>query len=138
MDKKNEILLFEDNPEDASLIEEMLEKFADFPYELINVKTLNGGLSLLKECPFDVMLTDLSFQDSEGIGTFLEVHERNSRIPIIIFIASNSEKIGIYAVKKGAQDDLIKGQIDGRLLKRSIQYSIEHKKRSNRKYRNCS
>ena len=138
MGEKVEIFLFEDNPRDASLIEEMLEKFADFPYELINVKTLNGGLSLLKECPFDVMLTDLSFQDSEGIGTFLEVHERNSRIPIIIFIASNSEKIGIYAVKKGAQDDLIKGQIDGRLLKRSIQYSIEHKKRSNRKYRNCS
>ena len=49
MDEKVEIFLFEDNPRGASLIEEMLEKFAGFPYELINVKTLNGGLSLLKE-----------------------------------------------------------------------------------------
>jgi CheY-like chemotaxis protein len=69
---------FEDNPGDASLIEEMLEEFADFPYELINVKTLNEGLSLLEECPFDVILTDLSLPDSDGIDTFLDIHARNS------------------------------------------------------------
>ena len=59
MDEKVEILLFEDNPGDAGLIEEMLEEFADFPYELKNVETLNEGLSLLKEHPFDVILSDL-------------------------------------------------------------------------------
>jgi CheY-like chemotaxis protein len=53
MDEKVEILLFEDNPGDATMIEEMLEEFADFPYELKNVETLNEGLSLLKESPFD-------------------------------------------------------------------------------------
>ena len=98
--EKVEIVLFEDNPRDASRIEEMLEKLADFPYEPINVKTLNWGLSLLKECPFDVMLTDLSFQDSDGIGTFPEVHERNSRISIIIFTASNDEKLGFMLQRK--------------------------------------
>ena len=85
-------------------------------------------MSLLKECPFDVILTDLGLPDSNGIDTFLDIHARNSRIPIIIFTASNDEKIGIDAVKRGAQDYLVKGQIDGRLLKRSIQYSIERKK----------
>jgi two-component sensor histidine kinase len=128
MDEKVEILLFEDNPGDARLIEEMLEEFADFPYELINVKTLNEGLSLLKKLPFDIILTDLGLPDSDGIDTFLDIRTGNSRIPIIIFTASNDEKIGIYAVKKGAQDYLVKGQVDGRLLKRSIQYSIERKK----------
>ena len=128
MDEKVEILLFEDNPGDASLIEEMLEEFVDFPYELINVKTLNEGLSLLKELPFDIILTDLGLPDSDGIDTFLDIRAGNSRIPIIIFTASNDEKIGIYAVKKGAQDYLVKGQVDGRLLKRSMQYSIERKK----------
>jgi CheY-like chemotaxis protein len=59
MDEKVEILLFDYNSGDASLIEEMLEEFADFSYELINVKTLNEGLSLLKECQFDIILTDL-------------------------------------------------------------------------------
>ena len=48
MDEKIEILLFEDNPGDANLIEEMLEEFADFPYKLTNVETLKEGLKLLK------------------------------------------------------------------------------------------
>ncbi len=128
MGEKIEILLFEDNPGDASLIEEILEEFADFPYELINVETLSEGLSFLQERTFDVTFVDLALPDSNGIDTFLYIHARNSRIPIIIFTGSNDEKIGIEAVKKGAQDYLVKGQIDSRLLKRSIQYSIERKK----------
>ena len=80
MDEKVEILLFEDNPGDADLIEEMLEEFADFPYELKNVETLNEGLNLLKERPFNVILSDLGLPDSDGIDTFLDIHGRNSRI----------------------------------------------------------
>ena len=128
MDEKVEILLFEDNPGDASLIEEMIEEFSDFPYKLKNVETLNEGLSLLKERSFDLILTDLGLPDSDGIDTFLDIHARNSRIPIIIFTASNDEKIGLDAIKKGAQDYLVKGQVNGRLMNRSIQYSIERKK----------
>lgn len=128
MSEKIEILLFEDNLGDAVLIEEMLDEFADFPYELINIKTLNEGLSLLNRRLFDVILTDLSLPDSDGIDTFLKIHARNSRIPIIIFTGSSDTKIGIDAVKKGAQDYLVKGQIDGKLLKSSIRYSIERKR----------
>jgi len=128
MDEKVEILLIEDNLGDAGLIEEMLEEFADFPYELKNVETLKEGLSLLKERPFNLIMTDLRLPDSDGINTFLDIHAKTSRIPIIILTALNDEKIGIDAVKKGAQDYLVKGQVDGRLLKRSIQYSIERKK----------
>ncbi len=128
MDKKIEILLFEDNPGDAGLIEEMLEEFASFPYELKSVETLSEGLNLLKESSFDVILSDLGLPDSDGVDTFLEIHSRNSRVPIIILTGRNDEKIGVDAVKKGAQDYLVKGQVDGRLLKRSIQYSIERKK----------
>ena len=128
MDEKVEILLFEDNFRDAIMIEEMLKEFTDFPYELINVKTLTEGLSLLKERPFDVILTDLGLPDSDGIDTFLTIHARNSRIPIIIFTGSNNEKIGIDAVKKGAKNYLVKAQIDGRLLKRFIQYALSAKR----------
>jgi PAS domain S-box-containing protein len=132
MDKKIEILLFEDNPGDAGLIEEMLAEFASFPYEFKNSETLSEGLSLLKENSFDVILSDLGLPDSDGIDTFLEIYAINSRIPIIILTGMNDEKIGIEAVKKGAQDYLVKGQVDGRLLKRSIQYSIERKKAEER------
>jgi len=126
--EKVEILLFEDNSGDAGLIEEMLEEFADFPYELKNVETLKEGLSLLNERQFNVILSDLRLPDSDGIDTFLNIRARNSRIPIIILTASDDEKVGIDAVRKGAQDYLVKGQVDGRLLKRSLRYSIERKK----------
>ncbi len=132
MENKIEILLFEDNLGDACLIEEMLEEFADFQYELKVVETLNEGLILLRENPFDIILSDLGLPDSDGIDTFLEIHARNSRIPIIILTGMSNEKIGIDAVKKGAQDYIVKGQVDGRLLRRSIQYSIERKKTEER------
>ncbi len=128
MEKKIKILLFEDNPGDTYLIKEMLKEFADFPYELKNVETLNEGLSLLKDCLFNVILLDLKLPDSDSIDTFIGVYSINSRIPIIILTGTNDEKTGIDAVKKGAQDYLVKGQVDGRLLKRSIEYSIERKK----------
>lgn len=132
MAEKIKILLFEDNPGDAGLIEEMLEESVDFRYELKNAETLNEGLSLLKEKPFDIILSDLGLPDSDGIDTFLEIHARNSRIPIIILTGISDEKVGIDAVKKGAQDYLVKGQVDSKLLRRSIQYSIERKKAEER------
>ena len=58
-------------------------------------------------------MTDLGLPDSNGIDTFLDIHARNSRIPVIILTALNDEKIGIDAVKEGAQDYLIKGEVDG-------------------------
>ena len=89
MDGKVEILIFEDNLGDAGLIEEMLEEFADFPYELKNVETLNEDLNLLKERSFDVILSDLGLPDSDGLDTFFDIHARNSRIPIIILTGLN-------------------------------------------------
>jgi signal transduction histidine kinase len=131
MDKNSEtieILLFEDNPGDAGLIEAMLEEFNDLSYELKNVETLDEGLNLLKGCQFNVILLDLGLPDSEGIDTFLDVHKKSPGTPIIILTGLADEKTGINAVKKGAQDYLVKGQVDSKLLERSIKYSIERKK----------
>jgi PAS domain S-box-containing protein len=128
MAEKVEILLFEDNPGDAGLIEEMLEELTDFPYELKNAQTLKEGLDYLKEHPYDIILSDLGLPDNDGINTFFEIDAKNPQIPIIILTAVKDEKIGVDAVKRGAQDYLVKGEVDGRLLKRSIQYSIERKK----------
>lgn len=123
-----EILLFEDNPGDTGLIEAMLEDFTDFSYELKNAETLDEGLGLLKERQFDVILLDLGLPDSEGISTFLDVHKKSPGTPIIILTGLTDEKTGINAVKKGAQDYLVKGQVESKLLERSIKYSIERKK----------
>ena len=127
MERNIKILLIEDNPGDAYLIKEQIEEFANFTYELKNVDTLNDALSVLKEQTFDVILLDLGLPDSEGINTFLRVYNKNPLIPIIILTGQNDETIWSYAVKNGAQDFLVKGQTDGRLLLGTIQCSIERK-----------
>jgi signal transduction histidine kinase len=126
-EKSIEILLFEDNLGDAGLIEEMLEEFKEL-YLLKNVETLEEGLDVLNSYHFDVILLDLGLPDSEGIDTLVEVDKKNSTTPIIVLTGLNNKEIGTLAVKKGAQDYLIKREIDSNLLIRSIRYSIERKK----------
>ena len=124
MEKNIKILVIEDNPGDAYLVEEQLEEFANFSYELNNVGTLNEALSVLKEQPFDVILLDLILPDSYGVDTFIRIHNQNSHIPIIILTELDDEAIGSYAVEKGAKDFLVKGQTEGRLLECIMQCSI--------------
>ena len=129
MGKNINILLIEDNPGDAYLIEEHLEEFANFSYEFRNVGTLNEALSVLKKQLYDVILLDLTLPDSDGINTFLSIHNKNPLIPIIILSGLNDETIRSYAIRKGAQDFLVKGQTESRLLECIIQCSLERKKR---------
>ncbi len=110
------ILLIEDNPGDAFLIEEHLDEFADFSYKLKIVETFTEALNILKKQPFNVILLDLELPDSGGINTFVRIHNINPLIPIIILTGLNNKKIESYALKKGAYDFLVKGQIEGRLL----------------------
>jgi CheY-like chemotaxis protein len=87
--KNIKILLIEDNSGDAYLIEEHLEEFANFSYEIKNVGTLNEALDVLKKKLFDVILLDLVLPDSDGINTFLRIYNENPLIPIIILTAFN-------------------------------------------------
>ena len=122
------ILLFEDNPGDAGLIEEMVNDSINYSYGLKIAETLEDGMNLLKNDSYDIILLDLGLPDSDGINTFLNVQKESSETPIIILTGLNDENIGINAVKKGAQDYLTKGMVDPDLLERSIKYSIERKK----------
>ena len=128
MDKIIKILLFEDNPGDAGLIEEMVNDSINYSYGLKIAETLEDGMNLLKNDSYDIILLDLGLPDSDGINTFLNVQKESSETPIIILTGLNDENIGINAVKKGAQDYLTKGMVDPDLLERSIKYSIERKK----------
>jgi CheY-like chemotaxis protein len=128
MGENIKILLLEDNPGDAYLIEEHLEEFASFSYEFKNVGTLNEALTVLKKQPYDVILLDLELPDSYGINTFLSVHNQNPVIPIIILTGLTDKTIESYAVKMGAHDFLVKGQTEGSLLGCIIKCYVEHKR----------
>ena len=122
------ILLVEDNPGDARLIQEMLteEKFAIDSLE--RVDRLSKGLDRLAAGGIDAVLLDLRLPDSQGLSTFERIHEATKQVPILILTAFKDDTLALEAVRRGAQDYLIKGKVDAALLVRAITYAIERKK----------
>jgi signal transduction histidine kinase/DNA-binding NarL/FixJ family response regulator len=121
------ILLVEDNIGDARLIGAMLAEPQGFLFSLDCADRLSRALQLLTAGTFDVMLLDLSLPDSHGLDTVARARSEAPGVPLIVLTGLDDEAIGVAAVKMGAQDFLVKGQIDGSLMARSIRYAIERK-----------
>lgn len=128
MEEKINILLIEDSKADVRLIDIYLKESFDDAFTLSSVEMLTQGLELMKKHDYDIILIDLSLPDSSGIGTFKEVFAAAREKPIIVLTGMEDESIGISTVKLGAQDFLIKGKLNQRILKQSINYSIERYK----------
>ncbi len=123
MNKTNNIrvLLIEDNPADARLITEMLRDRKGVDFSVETAGRLSDGIKLLSHSnDIDVLLLDLSLPDSGGIKTFENILDNAGNLPIIILTGLNDEMLAIEAVKKGAQDYILKGNFDGDTLIRSI------------------
>ncbi|MBN1756654.1 diguanylate cyclase response regulator [bacterium] len=118
------ILLIEDDLGDVRLIEKILEKERRTRTTLESTDRLWKGLALISEYPFDVILLDLTLPDSQGINTLLEALAKTSNIPIVVLTGISDERLAVEAVQLGAQDYLVKGQVDGPVLVRSIRYAI--------------
>ncbi len=119
------ILLVEDNPGDARLLREMLAQAAPGQFQLTLVERLGAALQSLGQASFDLVLLDLSLPDSHGLETFLQVRDQESGLPIIVLSGLDDEALAVRAVREGAQDYLVKGQVDGDLLVRAMRYAIE-------------
>src|SRR5689334_11309405 len=124
----NTVLLIEDNPGDARLIELMLAEDPESPFRLSCVDRLSRGLEFLAAEKPGLVLLDLSLPDSHGLDTFDRVFAHSPKVPIIVLTGNDDHMIALSAVKTGAQDYLIKGKLDRELLVRAIQYSIERKR----------
>jgi len=122
-DASMRLLLIEDNPGDARLIREMLRDQADVT--IIHVETLEDGFNACKETSFDMALLDLSLPDSHGVETVLRMSADLPDLPIVVLTGSDDEGLGIEAVQAGAQDYLIKGDTDAKLLRRALRYARE-------------
>ncbi len=119
------ILLIEDNPGDAFLIKFYLEdsvlKFA----RLLHAEYLKTAVDLLQHNEFDVILLDLNLPDSKGIETLETVLKASQGSVVIVLTGLSDEELGLETVKKGAQDFLVKGQFDGKVLTSSVRYAFE-------------
>ena len=122
------VLLVEDNPGHALLLREMLGRTAPAQFAVTHVARLDEALERLGEGPFDLVLLDLSLPDSMGFETFAQAHARMPESPIIVLSGLEDEELALRAVREGAQDYLVKGQVDGNLLARAIRYAIERKR----------
>jgi len=118
------VLLIEDNPGDARLIRELLDE-AGAPFELHNVTRLSEALERLEAEHFHLILLDLSLPDSQGIDSFERISAQASDIPLIVLTGMADEALALRIVGLGAQDYLVKGEVDRRSLVRSIIYAIK-------------
>ena len=123
------VLLIEDNPADARLIEVLLEGVRVANFTLRWEDHLEEGLARLAgKNDFDAVLLDLSLPDSQGLDTIVKVRAQAPEIPLVILTGLDDESLGLSAVQWGAQDYLIKGHADGNLLARCLLYSIERQR----------
>lgn len=121
------VLLIEDNPADASLVSRYLTSNELIKTSLKHCKDMSSALIELNSNEYAVILLDLSLPDSFGLNT---LHILRQNIPqrtlnIIVLTGNSDKKIGIEAIKAGAQDFLIKGNIDSDSLGKSIRFAIE-------------
>lgn len=121
------VLLVEDNLVDARLVTGLL-RAPSAALQCRHVTQLFEALNHLEQESPDVILLDLNLEDSAGYETFYRVQQAASKAAILVLSGSDDEELAIRTVREGAQDYLVKGSFDGRLLLRSIRYAIERKR----------
>jgi PAS domain S-box-containing protein len=121
------VLIVEDNPGDLFLVKEFLKRTSLRAFEIFHADSLEAALLLLSQHTFKIVLLDLFLPDSEGISTFEKVYKLSGSTPVVVLTGLIDEKITSEALNKGAQDYLVKGDYDKKLLEKTIKYAIERK-----------
>jgi signal transduction histidine kinase len=123
-----QVLLVEDNSGDALLLREMFKKEKPGSFQLTHVSSLGEALALLAKGGMDIVLLDLGLPDGHGLDTVRRAHAVAPEIPLIVLTGLEDEALVAEAMKEGAQDYLIKGQIENRALPRALRHSIERQR----------
>jgi two-component system sensor histidine kinase UhpB len=128
MDKLKEILIIEDNPLDTTLLEEYLTLAELSARKKVHAENLTQAIKLSAYTQPDLIFLDLNLPDSNGLETFLSINSVFAYVPIIILSGQADMETALQAIQAGAQDYLMKGDFDEKILRKTIQYSIERKR----------
>lgn len=120
-----QILLVEDNPGDAELLMIHLQRIPHFASQTFVVESLEDALNQLSGKTYDLCISDLGLPDSSGLETVAKLCESHGAVPLIVLTGNNDPEMGAAVVRAGAQDYLIKGQLDANQLSRVIRYTLE-------------
>jgi diguanylate cyclase (GGDEF)-like protein/PAS domain S-box-containing protein len=126
-EKTVKILLVEDNAGDARLLREMLREPASRKYDFVHHETMEKAAAHLGKNPVDIVLLDLGLPDSQGLDAVWRARAAAPRMPLVVLTGRDDETLAAQALQEGAQDYLVKGQIDARGLRRALRYAIERK-----------
>lgn len=128
-DQPVNVLLVEDNAEHVALLQRLLASAEGIAaFRLHPVETLQAAVARLEAGEIELILLDLSLEDSDGLETFIRVLAAAPDLPIVVLSGSNDVALAIETVQLGAQDYLVKGHVDNHLLVRSLQYALERKR----------
>ncbi len=123
-----QILHIEDNPLEAALMRELVSVSIPEQHELKWVHTMGEGIAELATNKYDVILVDLSLPDVSGIETVRTLTPKAGGVPVIVLSGYDDEKTSLEALRAGAQDYLVKGEVSSHLLRHAIRYAIERKR----------
>lgn len=119
------ILLIEDDPGDVLLLQQALAAQGSSEFSLTTVRYLAEGLQLLSMESFLAVLLDLSLPDSQGLETLLQLRNTHPDTPVVVLTGLCDGILALRAVQEGAQDYLIKGEVQPDVLVRALRYAIE-------------
>ncbi len=125
------VLLVEDDPTTHAIVRTALAgggRAAEEPFALQAVTTLGAALERIERDPPAAVLLDLGLPDSDGLETFRRVRQRAPGLAIVILTATDDDALALVAVREGAQDWIVKQQVDPRLLPRVVRYAIERRR----------
>jgi Flp pilus assembly CpaE family ATPase len=118
------VLLIEDNIISARLEEGMLAHADARTFEVQRAETLLEALDLLARVEFDIAILDLTLPDSQGLETFLTIHRHAPGLPVIVVTGIDDESVALNAVRQGAQDYIVKGELKQEKLIRALDYAL--------------
>jgi signal transduction histidine kinase len=127
-EKTIRILLVEDNPGDARLIREMLNEPGSCKYDLTHLESMKKAVTHLVANAVDIVLLDLGLPDANGLGAVQQAHAVATAVPIVVMTGLDDELLAAQALHEGAQDYLIKGQVEPHAFLRSLRYAIERQR----------
>jgi len=121
------LLLVEDNLGDARLLREMLNEQISFNTQLTQLESMTAAETHLANHAVDIILLDLGLPDAQGLEAIRRAHVAAPGVPLVVLTGLDDESLAVQALQLGAQDYLIKGQIETRGLLRALRYAIERK-----------
>ena len=122
------VLLVEDNPGDARLVRETLKEQGQHSAEVTHVECMRDAEKYLAEHTVDIILLDPGLPDAQGLEAVRRIHAAAPGVPLVVLTGLDDEMLATQAMEKGAQDYLVKGQIETRALLRALRYAIERKR----------